>query len=578
VLHGTDVECGTNAYHSLVQAVQQGKITEAQIDISVKKLFLVRFQLGLFDPPAMVPYAETTASVLESAPHKEHALKMARQSLVLLRNEGNVLPLKKNLKKIAVVGPNADNAIAVLGNYNGTPSQIVTALQGIKAKVGSGVEVVYEKGVNFTNDSLLRFEDIGNQYALEGKKGFKAEYFSNRELKGTPLETRMEPGVDNFWQEGQIVTGTLKAYDFSARYTTDFTPTTTGEITFDVEGDDGYRFLVNGKEELNAWTRNRWGSKQYTLRTEKGKTYRLVLEYYQGEGKASISLKAGHFYQSDLMALANRLKDADAIVYVGGISPQLEGEEMKVDYPGFNGGDRTSILLPKVQTDLMKALKTTGKPLVFVMMTGSAIAVPWEAKNVPAILNAWYGGQAAGTAIADVLFGDYNPAGRLPVTFYAGDQDLADFQDYSMENRTYRYFKGEPLFGFGYGLSYTSFKYENLKVPTTYQSGAEAKVSVKVRNTGKLDGEEVVQLYVTNQSQGVKAALKALKGFQRITLKAGESKVVEFNLPADTFITVNADGKGTVQPGKFQVSVGGAQPGTKAPLRSNSVQAVVTVR
>jgi len=426
VLHGTDLDCGTETYKSLVQAVKEGKITEKQIDVSVKRLFMIRFRLGLFDPSSMVKYAQTPTTVLESAAHKAHALKMTQQSIVLLKNEKNTLPLSKKIKKIAVVGPNADNAIAVLGNYNGIPSEIVTALQGIKNKVGNNTEVVYEKAANFTNDTLPQYSNISNQYSWQGQKGFQAEYFNNPELKNEPIAKRIEENLENNWQEGQIVIDTLKAYNFSVRYTTDFTANTTGDITFELDADDGYRFFVDGKEVVNAWTRNRWGARTYKLKTEQNKTYRLVTEYYQGEGKASVRLRAGHFVKTDFIALADRIKDADAVVFVGGISPQLEGEEMRVDYPGFSGGDRTSILLPSVQTQLLKALKSTGKPVVFVLMTGSAIAIPWEAENIPAIINAWYGGQSAGTAIADVLFGDYNPAGRLPVTFYKSDKDLPD--------------------------------------------------------------------------------------------------------------------------------------------------------
>jgi beta-glucosidase len=578
VLHGTDIDCGTDAYKALVQAVQQGKITEKQIDVSVKRLFMIRFRLGMFDPASIVPYAQTPASVLESTEHKAHALKMARQSMVLLKNANNTLPLSKNIKKIAVLGPNADNPISVLGNYNGTPSQIITVLQGIKNKLGPGVEVVYERGVTFTNDTLLSYADVSNQYAFEGKKGFKAEYFSNRELNGTPILTRMEENVDHNWQEGEIVVGNLKAYDFSARFTTDYTADNTGDITFELEADDGYRFYVDGKEQINAWTRNRWGARTYKLSTEKGKTYRLVVEYYQAEGKANVRLRAGNYLKSDFAALSNRIKDADAIVFVGGISPQLEGEEMKVDYPGFNGGDRTSILLPKAQTEIMKALKNTGKPVVFVMMTGSAIAIPWEAENVPAIINAWYAGQSAGTAIADVLFGDYNPAGRLPVTFYKSDSDLPDFNDYSMENRTYRYFKGEPLYGFGYGLSYTTFKYANLKMPANYNGRNPFIVSVRVTNTGKMDGEEVVQLYVSNLDKRVKSPIRALKGFQRVYLKKGESKVINFLLSPDDFSTIGTEQKKVFLPGKFEISIGGAQPGTKAETKSNILQGVVSIQ
>jgi beta-glucosidase len=576
VLHGTDIDCGTDAYKSLVQAVKTGLITEKQIDVSIKRLFMIRFRLGMFDPTSMVKYAQTPASELESAPHKEHSLKMARQSIVLLKNEANTLPLKKGIKKIAVLGPNADNAISVLGNYNGTPSQVITALQGIKSKVGSGVDVVYEKAINFTNDTLLAYADISKQYSFEGAQGFKAEYFNNKELSGTPVLTRTENGVDHFWQEGEIVTGTLKAYDFSARYTTSFTATTNGDVTFELDADDGYRFLIDGKEVINAWTRNRWGARTYKLQTEQGKTYRLVVEYYQAEGKASVRLRAGNFEKTDFKALANRIKDADAIIYVGGISPQLEGEEMPVTVPGFNGGDRTSILLPAVQTELLKALQTTGKPLVFVVMTGSAIAMPWEAQNVPAIVNVWYGGQSAGTALADVLFGDYNPAGRLPVTFYASDKDLPDFNDYSMDNRTYRYFKGQPLYPFGYGLSYTTFAYDQLKMPASMSGGKTLVVSTRVTNTGKSDGDEVVQLYVAPSNTNSKA-IRELKGFSRIFLKAGESKVISFTLTPDNLGVRDEKGKLKQHTGKVSISVGGSQPDSQTNSSKKTVQGIITV-
>ncbi|HEX8315740.1 MAG TPA: glycoside hydrolase family 3 C-terminal domain-containing protein, partial [Flavisolibacter sp.] len=485
------------------------------------------------------------------------------------------LPLKKSIKKIAVVGPNADNAIAVLGNYNGTPSNIVTALQGIRNKVGNGVEVIYEKAVNFTNDTLLQYANISNQFSWQEQKGFSAEYFNNRELKGEPIAKRIETNIDYNWQEGQLVIDTLKAYNFSVRYATDYTAAT-GDITFELDADDGYRLLVDGKEVINAWSRNRWGARTFKLQTEGGKKYRLVVDYFQGDGKAAVRLRAGHFAKTDFSALAARLKDVDAIVYVGGISPQLEGEEMRVDFPGFNGGDRTSILLPAVQTELMKALKQTGKPLVFVMMTGSAIAVPWEAQNVPAIVNAWYGGQDAGTAIADVLFGDYNPSGRLPLTFYKSDNDLPDFNDYSMTGRTYRYFKGKPLYAFGHGLSYTNFRYSNLRLPVSSKA-KKLTVSVNVTNRGKMDGEEVVQLYVSGQEKTAQAPLRSLKGFQRIFLKAGESRTVQFSLVQQDLFLLNDQGNPVPFKGKVLVSVGGSQPDTGTLQNKKTVQALMNM-
>jgi beta-glucosidase len=577
VLHGTDIDCGTDAYKSLVQAVKEGKIREDQIDVSVKRLFTIRFRLGMFDPPSIVKYAQTPSSVLESAPHKEHALKMAQQSIVLLKNDKQTLPLKKSIKKIAVVGPNADNNIAVLGNYNGVPSEIITALEGIKRKIGDKTEIIYEQAINFTNDTLLVFTDVSSHYSWNGKKGFRAEYFDNVKLKGAAIE-RIEETVDHIWQEGQQVINSIKANDFSARYTTNYTATKNGSITFEVEADDGYRFLVNDIEVINAWQRNRWGAKTYKLDTKKDSVYKLTVEYWQGEGKGNVRLRAGDYSKTNISALANNLKDADAIIYVGGISPQLEGEEMKVDYPGFNGGDRTSILLPAIQTELMKALHATGKPVVFVMMTGSAVATPWESKNIPAIINAWYGGQSAGTAIADVLFGDYNPAGRLPVTFYKSDADLEDFNDYSMQNRTYRYFKGDALYPFGYGLSYSTFRYSALKVPSTVKAGQSVTVNVSITNTGNREGEEVVQLYLTHNKNKSLSLLRALKGFKRISLKPGETKNISFKLTPEELSLVNEKGEGYQPKGKIEISIGGGQPDQKVVTTSNVVKATITVQ
>ena len=571
VLHGTDVECGTDAYKSLVQAVKEGKISEQQIDVSVKRLFMIRFRLGMFDPVSMVRYAQTSDAVLESAEHKAHALKMARQSIVLLRNENNMLPLKKTLKKIAVLGPNADNRIAVLGNYNGVPSKVMSLLDGLKEKLGSSVEIIYEPAINFINDTMLAYVDISSYYGWDGDQGFKAEYFNNKELKGEAVTRRVNK-IDFMWQEGQAVTGDIKANDFSARYSTLFNAPSDGEITFEVEADDGYRFFINGKQVINAWQRNRWGARAYKLVTKKDSAYNLVLEYWQGDGKANVALRAGRYKKTDFATVAKKVKSADVIIFAGGISPQLEGEEMPVNAPGFNGGDRTTIMLPAVQTELMKALKSTGKPLVFVMMTGSAISFPWESQNIPAIVNAWYGGQSAGTALADVLFGDYNPGGRLPVTFYRNDADLPPFSDYSMNNRTYRYFNGDPLYGFGFGLSYTSFDYSNLKLPASTTKGKNVVVSVVVKNIGKRDGEEVVQLYISPSEK-----YKALKGFQRIFLKVGESKTVQFNLTPDALSIMDDDGNPKEFSGKVNIAVGGSQPDNKIKSSSNIAKGTINI-
>lgn len=571
VMHGTDIECGQTVYKTLIDAVKSGLIKEEQLDISLRRLFTIRYRLGMFDPPSMVKYALTPSSVLESPDHKAHALKMAQQSIVLLKNSDNTLPLKKTIKKIAVLGPNADNRISVLGNYNGTPSKTVSILDGIKEKLGNNVEVVYEKAVDFTKDTLLVYNDMTSLFTYDGKSGVKAEYFNNPKLDGTPVLIQTEKSIDHYWTEGQPPATGIASTNYAARYTTFFTAAKNEIINFEIEGDDGYRVMINGRSVEDAWLRNRWGARQFKLPVQKDSSYKIVVEFFQTEGNAAIKLKTGNYSKTDFAALASRLKDVDAIVFAGGISPQLEGEEMPVNAPGFNGGDRTSIILPAAQTELMKALKTAGKPVVFVMMTGSAIAIPWEDENIPAILNAWYGGQSAGAAVADVLFGDYNPAGRLPVTFYKSDKDLPDFSNYDMSNRTYRYFTGEALYPFGYGLSYTNFNYDMLSVPSSVAKGKNLVITARVTNTGKRNGEEVVQLYVSNQDKNIRSPLKALKGFQRILLKAGESKTVKFNLsPADLSI-VNETGSLQQLTGKMMISVGGGQPGVTNKTTSNVV-------
>lgn len=436
VLHGTDVECGKVTYKSLAQAVKDGRLSEQQLNLSLKRLFTIRFRLGMFDPAEMVKYNQIGKEVLEAPAHHDQALKIARQSIVLLKNTNHTLPLSRNLKKVAVIGPNANNAISVLGNYNGTPTHVVTALEGIKTKLGEATEVTYHKGVDFTSDSTVH-----PNYA----------------------------------------------------------------------------------------------------------------------------------------AIADSVKDADVIIYIGGIAPQLEGEEMKVNKPGFHGGDRTSILLPDVQTNLLKALKATGKPVVFVMMTGSAIATPWEVANLPAIINAWYGGQSAGTALADVLFGDYNPAGRLPVTFYASDSDLPSFTDYTMNNRTYRYFKGKPLFAFGYGLSYSNFEYSQLRVPAVVTKNKKLTVTVKVTNNSNKDGEEVSELYIAHKGLRQRTAIRALKGFQRFALKAGQSKDITFTVAPEDLYIVGADGR-TIEPkGQLEISTGGSQPDAQTLKSKKTVSKTISI-
>ncbi len=577
VVHGTDLECGNTVYRTLIDAVKSGQINESAINMSLERLFSIRFRLGMFDPVSMVKYAQTPATTLEAPAHKAHALKMAQQSIVLLKNENNTLPLSKKLKKVVVLGPNADNSIALLGNYNGTPSHVTTILEGIKEKLGKEVEVVYEKAINFTNDTLFVKNSGKNSFFFDGKPGVKAEYFLNEKLEGNPVLTRTEDDINNFWTEGEPFAPGMPWTHYSARYTTSITAEKDEVMNFESEGNDGYRIRINDSTVVDVWERNRWGNKQFSFLVKKGETYKIEMTFRQSEGDAIVKLRAGHYEKTDFAALANRIKDADVILFAGGISPQLEGEEMPVAVPGFKGGDRTSIMLPAVQTELLKALKTTGKPVIFVMLTGSAIAIPWENENIPAIVNTWYGGQSGGTALADVLFGDYNPAGRLPVTFYKSDNDLPGFSDYSMKGRTYRYYNGEALYPFGFGLSYSQFRYTLTKAPATTIKGKPVTISFTLTNTTKRNGEEVAQLYITHLADVTKP-IRALKGFQRVYLKAGETKTLSFTLSPEQLSLINEAGEQYQPTGKISISIGGGQPGVPNKISSNIVSKTITIQ
>lgn len=560
VLHGTDSECsGDGAYKSLVTAVTDSLITEKEIDVSLKRLFIVRLRLGMFDPDDMVPYSKIDTTVLESEAHKAHALRMARESMILLKNELNLLPLSKRLKKIAVVGPNANDEAVMLANYYGYPSEVTTVLEGIRQKLDPSTEILYEKGVNLTDDLVFKSEFQSKFFISDDQEGFKAEYFKNTKLEGPPELVRNEKTIDFRWGDGKIIADSIIARQMSIRWSASFVPEKQGEVTFMLTGDDGCRLIIDRDVKIDS----RNGNPYYTLKTQTGKTYKVAIEYWQYNDNAEAKFDMGYFEKSSPTKIASRVRNADAIIYVGGISSRLEGEQMKVEIEGFNGGDRTTLDLPRVQTELLKALKATGKPVVFVSMSGSAISFNWEAENIPAIIQAWYGGQSGGMAVADVLFGDYNPAGRLPVTFYKNVKDLPDFEDYSMENRTYRYFKGETLFPFGHGLSYTTFRYDSLKVNDKVPANANLIVRVNVTNTGKVAGDEVVQLYLTHKLSGIRTPARALKGFKRIHLNAGETQVVSFNVMPDKLYVLNADGTLLPPVGELEISVGGAQPSQK---------------
>jgi beta-glucosidase len=559
VFHGTDVDCGREAYLGLKKAVEDGVITEAQLDVSLKRLFEIRIRLGMFDPKEKVPFSKIDSTAFETPAHKALALKMAQQSMVLLKNDGTLPVKKETLKKIALVGPNADNPEVQLGNYNGYPKKIYTPLDALKAKL-PGVEIIYEPGCAYTKNEIstkkLNLENYISSPDGKGE-GFSVEFYNNLNLQGKPVYKGYSRTIDfEAGEDGNPVAPNVNYTEFSSRFEGVFESPLTGLIEFSITFDDGYRFYVDGKLVSEKWNEHTYEIQTWNLNAEKGKKYRLKLEHVQRERSSAIALQAGIY--TPIQEVADKVKDADLIVFVGGISPRIEGEEMNVNIPGFSGGDRTSILLPQIQTELLKLLKETGKPVVLVMMSGSAIATPWESENINAIINAWYGGEFAGNAIADVIFGDYNPSGHLPVTCYAGDADLPGFEDYDMSNRTYKYFKGKALYPFGYGLSYTGFAYEWAAQPQKeYKADGTIQCALTVKNTGKLAGDAVSQVYIKYPQNGKNLPLKELRSFERKAIAPGGSYKMNVSIPVNQLAKWDEQaGKQVVPSGTYSIYAG----------------------
>ncbi|HEX6731043.1 MAG TPA: glycoside hydrolase family 3 C-terminal domain-containing protein, partial [Pyrinomonadaceae bacterium] len=480
---GTDLACGRE-YSTLVQAVKQGLITEAEIDTAVKRLLTAKFRLGMFDPPEIVAYARIPFSQNDTDEHRQLALKTARESIVLLKNANRTLPLKKDLKSIAVIGPNADSPEVLWGNYNGHASRLFTPLAGIKNAVSKSTKVTYALGSTLAGEPVVPVP--ASALTVNGTDpGLKAEYFNNQELRGPPATVRTDERINFDWGRYNP-TPDLTGNNFSVRWTGKLTPPESGNYTLGFTADDGARLYIDGKLLVDAWASNPGKTVTKEIALEGGRSYDLRMEYfqYQRENIAKLVWSYPRLPERLLDEAVEAARESEATVLVLGISARLEGEEMAVNVEGFRGGDRTEISLPKSQAALLKAVAAIGKPVVVVLLSGSALAVNWANDNVPAMLAAWYPGGEGGTAIADVLFGDYNPAGRLPVTFYKSVDQLPPFTDYRMDGRTYRYFKGEPLYPFGHGLSYTKFLYSNLRFePKSVKAGEPVKVSVEVMNT-----------------------------------------------------------------------------------------------
>ena len=566
---GMDNECAdfftvakdSHDYQPYLDAVKQGLLSEADLDVSLKRLFTARMRLGMFDPPEKVPYAKTPESEIDSAAHRELALKTARESMVLLKNDG-ALPFGSNIKKILVVGPLAESVEVLHGNYSGTASHAVTALEGIRKQFGAA-RVSFVPGTDFLRQpgviptSVLSTED--------GKPGLRGEYFAG-ELSGTPQEVRVDPFVNLqlsqvFRPNPNLLKAPAGMKEFSTRWTGFLTPAESGTYQIGLVGSMN-RMWLDSKLIVEDAVLHDPNAQTVNLPLEKGRRYSVKIEYLRGGfGTKLVWL---HVSADPTLEAVTAAQEADAVVAVVGITSKLEGEEMKVDVPGFKGGDRTSLDLPQPEEALLEALKGAGKPLVVVLMNGSALSVNWANDHANAIVDAWYSGEEGGTAIAQTLAGINNPGGRLPVTFYKGVEQLPEFEDYTMKNRTYRYFSGQPLYPFGYGLSYSKFEYSNLKLSSPeLEAGSPLTVDVDVKNASPRAGDEVVELYVSFPKVPG-APLRALRGCQRIHVEAGKLQHVKLTLQPRDLSYVNEAGNRMVGAGDYVITTGGGQPGTGA--------------
>ncbi len=557
VLSGTDLECG-GEYGSLADAVKAGLIDEKQIDVSLKRLLTARFELGEMDEqPA---WAEIPASTLNSKEHQDLALRMARESLVLLQNKNDILPLNTDLK-VAVMGPNANDSVMQWGNYNGIPGHTVTLLEAVRSKLPEG-QVMYEPGCDRTSREAL--QSLFSECSINGKPGFSAEYWNNRICEGEVVATDQISTPFHFATTGATTFAPgVEITNFSARYESVFRPSQSGDVAFRFQLDGEVTLMLDGKQVAQkVYVKN--PTSLYTLQAKAGKEYHIEILFKQRNERATLDFDLGKQVEINLNLAVEKVKDADVVLFAGGISPSLEGEEMPVEVPGFKGGDRTDIELPAVQRDLLKALKKAGKKVVFINYSGSAIGLVPESNTCEAILQGWYPGQAGGTAIVDVLFGDYNPAGRLPVTFYKDAGQLPDFEDYSMKGRTYRYMQQQPLFPFGHGLSYTTFTYGEADLSkNTIGDGGTVTLTIPVSNAGQRDGDEVVQVYLRCMADK-EGPHYTLRAFKRVHIPAGETKQVTIPLTYESFEWFDT-ATNTVHPlkGTYELLYGGSSDKNK---------------
>ncbi|MBN2274555.1 MAG: glycoside hydrolase family 3 C-terminal domain-containing protein [Bacteroidales bacterium] len=554
VLAGTDVECAGPSYKKLPEAVQNGLLGEEDINKSMMRILVGRFDLGEMDNDTLVPWAKIPVSIVNCDEHKKMALEMARETMTLLQNRNNILPLSRSVNAIAVTGPNADDERLMWGNYNGIPFNTITILDGIKSKLPAE-KIVHDRGCDLVEKMVI--ESVIHSCSIDGKAGIKATYWNNREFTGDAVTTLQITDPLQLTTEGQheFAPG-VNLQDFSGKYETVYKPSESGELVFKFEAGGLFDLIVNAD---TLYKPRRWGPRinRIPINVEKGQEYKIEARFRQiGRWPASLSLNFGREIPVEFDELIEKLKGIDVVIFAGGISSRLEGEQMPIELPGFKGGDRTDIELPEIQRNCLKALKQAGKKVIFVNCSGSAMGLVPETESCDAILQAWYGGESGGQAVADVLFGDYNPSGKLPITFYKNIQQLPDFEDYSMKGRTYR-FMSDPLFPFGFGLSYTTFSVGNARFSKkNIQAGETIELTVPVTNTGKRDGTEIIQVYIhkVNDTDG---PLKTLRGFKRVDVAAGKTGNAVISLPGSSFEFFDRlSGKMTVAAGEYEVHYG----------------------
>ena len=567
---GCDLNCGSS-YQFLNEAIKEGLITENDLNIAIKRLFLARIKLGMFDNPEKVPYAKIPFSVNDNSSHSHLARKAAQESMVLLKNENNLLPLSKDIKTIAVIGPNADNIQSLWGNYSGIPSNPVTILQGIKNKLSPKVEVLYSEGCLIA-EGIPTMETIPSIYlrSMNNLQGLTGQYYNNTNWEGTPLFERIDDDI-NFQWDMNTPDPRLTMGNYSIKWTGYLIPPKTGTYAF---SDWGKPFMEFAIEETKGGGKHTHHASinPKEIELEAGKPYKIEIKYNNNYGDATAKMLWSTPKENQEEHAVELAKKADIVILALGLNERLEGEEMRIKVEGFERGDRTKLDLPKTQENLMKAIAATGKPVVLVLVNGGALAINWAADHLPAIVSAGYPGQQGGNAVADVLFGDYNPAGRLPITYYKSIDQLPPFEDYNMKGRIYRYFNQEPLFPFGFGLSYTKFSYTNFKIPSKIEINKPITVSVTVSNIGDWDGDEVIELYLKDEKSSTPRPNHQLIGFKRVHFKKGEQKEIQFTIQPRQLSLINNKNELAIEPGWFTMYVGGEQPNVTNKDHKNSTK------